>query len=93
MAELDMLKMAHKHSIFHREEVLTSKICSCFYCREIFTSDAISEWTDEDDATALCPKCGIDAVIGDKSGYPIETLEFLDAMYAYWFERTVYVEN
>jgi hypothetical protein len=34
--------------------------------------------------TALCPKCGIDAVIGSKSGYPM-TQEFLQAMEKHWF--------
>nr|QGW61148.1 hypothetical protein ICEMyc226_00116 [Mycolicibacterium sp.] len=34
--------------------------------------------------TALCPYCGIDAVIGDAAGYPI-TREFLEAMRAQWF--------
>ena len=41
------------------------------------------EWID-DDNTALCPKCGIDSVIGTKSGYPI-TKEFLGQMQAHWF--------
>jgi len=30
----------------------------------------IQDWTDDGD-TALCPKCGIDSVIGSVSGYPI----------------------
>jgi acetone carboxylase gamma subunit len=34
--------------------------------------------------TALCPYCGIDSVIGDKSGFPI-TKEFLEKMYQHWF--------
>lgn len=34
--------------------------------------------------TASCPYCGIDAVIGDASGYPL-TPEFLDAMRGQWF--------
>jgi hypothetical protein len=34
--------------------------------------------------TALCPKCGVDAVIGDKSGLPITT-EFLTTMHGMWF--------
>jgi hypothetical protein len=34
--------------------------------------------------TAICPRCGIDSVIGDESGYPV-TREFLAAMKAHWF--------
>ena len=80
---------AHEHCIYHREEILSSKLCGCFYCLEIFPPSEISNWVDvpEDNnigQTALCPKCMIDSVIGDKSGYPI-TKEFLNKMKEYWF--------
>ncbi|MCE7962609.1 MAG: hypothetical protein DYH05_08955 [Acidobacteria bacterium ACB1] len=32
----------------------------------------------------LCPKCGIDSVIGSNSGYPIND-EFLRRMRSHWF--------
>jgi dephospho-CoA kinase len=38
--------------------------------------------------TAVCPKCGIDAVIGDASGYEM-TSALLHAMHEFWFERKV----
>jgi hypothetical protein len=66
---------AHKHSIHHREEVLSSDPCGCFYCLAVFPPSEILEWVDEIESigqTALCPKCGIDSVIGSNSGYPIE---------------------
>ena len=47
----------------------------------------IDEWIDEPDppgVTALCPKCGIDSVIGSASGYPI-TSNFLWRMKLRWF--------
>jgi hypothetical protein len=57
-------------------------------CCTTFGSGEISEWVDEDPSgegqTALCPKCGIDSVIGDKSGADISP-EFLRIMHAYWF--------
>ncbi|MEY3298224.1 MAG: hypothetical protein RLZZ597_1484 [Cyanobacteriota bacterium] len=56
-------------------------------CLAIFSPTAIIEWTDEGDSTALCPRCGIDAVIGSASGYPI-TPTFLQAMHAYWFAES-----
>lgn len=37
--------------------------------------------------TALCPKCGSEALIGDKSGYPI-TQDFLNRMNLAWFQKT-----
>ncbi len=38
----------------------------------------------EEQATALCPFCGVDAVIGESAGYPI-TETFLAEMHRYWF--------
>ena len=74
---------AHGHSIYHREEILASTICGCFYCKATFPPSAIGSWTD-DDTTALCPRCGIDSVIGDASGYPIDG-SFLSTMRSHWF--------
>lgn len=78
---------AHRHSIQHREEVLGSELCGCFYCLHIFPPSEIVRWCDgekEMGATALCPQCGIDSVIGAKSGYDI-TKDFLQKMHDHWF--------
>ncbi len=84
----ERLRAAHKRSIFHRSEVEASTVCGCFYCRKIFAPSEIEAWTDEDgplqEHTALCPYCGIDSVLGDKSGFPI-TLEFLREMKRKYF--------
>lgn len=77
---------AHGHSIDHRTEVEGSSICGCFYCLHIFPPSSITEWIKNDrNEFAMCPKCGIDAVLGDASGYPI-TKEFLEEMNKYWFD-------
>jgi hypothetical protein len=78
------ISAAHNHCGGHREEILISSICGCFYCLSTFIPQAIQEWTDKD-TTAICPHCGIDAVIGSESGYPI-TKEFLTEMYNRWFD-------
>ena len=78
---------AHTHASFHREEVLNSKNCGCFYCLAIFEPDEIEVWIDVRNGirqTALCPLCGIDSVIGSGSGFPISR-EFLSKMHTYWF--------
>jgi hypothetical protein len=49
----------------------------------VFPPAYIEEWVDEG-TTALCPRCGVDSVIGDKSGYEISD-SILKAMKAYWF--------
>lgn len=80
----DIIVAAHKHSIRHRQEVLQSDNCCCFYCQTVFKPGDIQEWTD-DEQTALCPNCGIDAVIGDNSGYSVTDKDFLLQMHQYWF--------
>ena len=76
-------RAAHKCSIHHRPQIEASTLCGCFSCLSTFPPGKIEEWTDAVD-TALCPLCGIDAVIGDASGFPI-TKEFLSEMCQAWF--------
>ncbi|WP_211194765.1 hypothetical protein [Pyxidicoccus fallax] len=73
---------AHERSNQHREEVLASELCGCFNCLATFPPDRVREWVDEDE-TALCPECGLDTVLGARSGFPI-TPDFLRKMQAYW---------
>jgi hypothetical protein len=83
----DELTSGHAHCRINRSEVLGSEFCGCFYCLAIFPPSEIVFWIDKREApqqTALCPKCGIDSVIGSASGYPI-TADFLERMYERWF--------
>ncbi|OWK39493.1 hypothetical protein FRUB_06056 [Fimbriiglobus ruber] len=50
----------------------------------IFLTDPANNREAREGNTALCPKCGIDSVIGTGSGYPV-TAEFLEQMYEKWF--------
>ena len=75
---------AHKFSINHMPELKNDSSCGCFYCMSIFSPNEIDEWVEDKHATALCPYCGIDSVIGESSGYPITT-EFMKRMNEYWF--------
>ena len=77
------LNKAHAHSSKHREELQASQACGCFFCQEIFSPERIEEWCDKGQ-TAICPSCGIDAVIGSESGFPI-TKAFLGRMHEFWF--------
>lgn len=74
---------AHDHCRNHRAELNASQICGCFYCCATYQAQAIQEWTDNDQ-TAICPECGIDAVLGSASGFPV-TGELLAAMHKRWF--------
>jgi hypothetical protein len=70
----------------NRPEIEASQICGCFYCCSIYPPSEIVDWIgDQNDLTADCPRCGIDAVIGSASGFPI-TSEFLSLMNERWFQ-------
>ncbi len=80
-------------------QIQASRVCGCCSCLQIFPPDEIVAWTGLDmnnyndltaitNQTALCPRCGSEAVIGDKSGFPINTA-FLGRMNEAWFQRTV----
>lgn len=75
---------AHRHSINHRDHLLRDRVCGCFFCLAIFSTADITEWIADTSGTAVCPFCGVDAVIGESSGYPI-TPAFLEEMQKRWF--------
>jgi hypothetical protein len=66
--------------------VLAAEAVGCFYCCEIYSPGEIDVWVDPDDpelgTTAVCPRCGIDAVIPVRPGI---NAEFLAAMHRHWF--------
>jgi hypothetical protein len=79
-----MLLGAHLHANKHRAELETSTSCACFFCFGLFAFGDITKWIDADQ-TALCPRCGIDAVLGSSSGYTIKNT-FLRRMHMHWFK-------
>lgn len=62
---------ALKHATNHRTELTDSNRCGCFFCFRTFSATDIKTWIDKEQ-TALCPLCGIDAVIGTASGFGID---------------------
>lgn len=83
----------HRFSFRNRDLLETSERAGCFYCQELFDASEIQEWVDEDPAesakgirgvTAVCPRCGIDAVIPSSVPLPLSK-ELLAEMHAHWF--------
>ena len=76
------------HHRWRVQRVLRSDLCGCLHCFAVFGPGDIREWTDTDEsgkrATALCPRCGIDSVLGSASGFP-PGRPFLERMHTYWF--------
>lgn len=93
------LLAAHRHTAKNRREIEASTVCGCFYCMQTFSPDEVVAFTgldeinlDDPDAidaeTAVCPRCGSESVIGNKSGYEV-TPQFLSRMHDAWFQKTI----
>ena len=75
--------VAHRESTHHRDTLRQVGRGCCFYCLRRFDVGAIARWID-DGATALCPHCGIDAVLPDRGDLSDEQL---GAMHHEYFGR------
>lgn len=75
---------AYKYSSNHKEMLERDTKCGCFHCLSIFSPKEIELWVEDKSGTAICPKCGIDAIIGESSNYPINK-EFLQEMRKKYF--------
>lgn len=79
------LSKAHKASMQNKEAVGKSQLCGCFHCLSIYPASDVVEWIEDNGGfTAECPKCGVDSVIPDASGIPLNA-DFLAAMNKRWF--------
>lgn len=69
----DDLEKAHLHASNNEIEIVKSDKCACFFCRQVYSARKIQDWiNDERGISAICPECGIDAVVGDASGISLE---------------------
>jgi hypothetical protein len=89
------LESIHRFSDNHREILTRSARAGCFYCRRTFDPREITRWIDgppvatgelSDGVTALCPYCGIDAVLPSAMPVPL-TPELLAEMHFHWFSQ------
>lgn len=74
---------AHVHASKHRAEVEASERCGCFFCFRTFAPASIKAWIDANQ-TALCPACGMDAVLGNAAAQRIDDA-FLRGMHRHYF--------
>jgi hypothetical protein len=77
------IRHAAKYAIHNRSSIATTERCGCYYCGNIFTPETIKEWVDEND-TALCPFCSVDAVLAEGTDCVISK-KFLQELNDYWF--------
>lgn len=66
----------------HVDAIKKSKWVGCFHCETIYHPRDITEWTDLE-ATAICPHCGVDAVLPymDDINRTYATLRIMNTMY------------
>ena len=82
------LVRAHMHCNYNRDALARSVRCGCFYCLAVYNPQEIVCWVGPADGTgrtALCARCGIDAVLAEAAGYPL-TAAFLDALHNRYFQ-------
>jgi hypothetical protein len=85
----EYLNATHPLCYNNHNVIIQSTQCVYFYCKHLFDSEAIKNWIEgETEKTAMCPHCGIDAVIGDASNAPIKDSEFVEAMHQHCFSET-----
>lgn len=76
-----------KHSSHNEIEILQSKNCSCYFCRQTYSARDVNDWTnDKGGVTAICPVCGMDAVIGDACGIPLDKTTLKEMNMAFYGE-------
>ena len=75
-------KMLHARSMNNRGALLDSRQCGCFFCLKLYDPASITDWIREE--TAICPYCGVDAVIPESYDYELDD-SLLLAMKEYWF--------
>ena len=86
------LASIHRFSSHHRALLVKSPVAGCFYCGAMFAPAEITDWIDgpqvatgetTDGVTALCPRCGIDAVL--PAGSVAINADLLAEMNAHYF--------
>lgn len=78
--------LLNRQTAYNKSLIQGSGGCGCFHCGSIFEESDIGEWILEEDGedTALCPYCGIDAVIVGTIELPLSTA-LLSQLFMEWF--------
>lgn len=77
------LKRLHAYSSHNQNLIATANQCYCFYCKRSMNKNDIKDYTD-DGQTAICPTCGVDAIIPDSIEESLDDA-VIQEMNEYWF--------
>lgn len=75
-----------KLAMRNRQMLELARLVGCYYCCQIYSPSEVTEFTDEGQ-TCICPKCHVDAVVGDSQGIELSEASLRKA-HAYWFSTT-----
>lgn len=88
---------AWNHARENVREVQASTLCVCIQCQAYFSPSRIAEWLNRTGehtfkpgpvpsvkGAAMCPNCGMDYVLGDASGLPIQNPNFMRKLNSTW---------
>jgi hypothetical protein len=75
-----------RYAMNNRREVESSTLAGCFYCLATFKPEEVKDYTDGD-KTCICPRCGIDAVVGNMGLDGEVTEAKLRSAQFYWFKK------
>lgn len=69
----------------HNRHLMLGPSAGCFHCCQLFKKEEIKDYSDGD-KTCVCPRCGVDCVVGDTFGFTLDE-EILKKANAFWFSK------
>ncbi len=66
-AIVELASRATSFSIHNRDQIKDDTQCGCYFCLRVCSGAEIAEWVDIGNDTAICPYCGIDALMPNKT--------------------------
>ena len=77
------MERLHAYCMGNRELIARANRCYCFYCKAEMDKSEIVDYLEQEN-TAICPKCGVDAILPDSVREPINKT-LLTQLHDYWF--------
>lgn len=86
MPSSTLVAQATQLSMANQATLMRASRCGCYSCGLLFEPAAILEWlADKEGRTAMCPRCGFDAVIAETAETGELTEAVLSEAHSAWF--------
>lgn len=80
---MNQIDQAIKYATNNKQPLSEGGLAGCYYCLNIYPANEVVDFIEQE-KTALCPKCGIDSVLPETSGYPLNKI-VLQELRNFWF--------